>query len=291
LPKRQWYWYRNEYKGIPAPIWPSEGNPALLKLDASKTKDISTDGTDDVQLTVTVCDNTGKHISNNPDVELIIVSGPGEFPTGRSISFSKNTDIKILDGQAAIAIRSYYAGKTVVEARSNGLKTASIELEFIGEYRFKEGKSQVTENREYVRYVKGEDAVSQNFGLNNPTFSSPSVKGHSAGMAVDGEKSTFWQPLKQTGDKKIYITLDTERTVVMNSALLVFTNTFNGEFQIETSLDNISWKRTGYKIDSSDSDIKVTFDTSVEARYLRVTFSSDNEAKLAEISVSGLLSK
>lgn len=291
LPKRQWYWYRNEYKGIPAPIWPSEGNPALLKLDASKTKGISTDGTDDVQLTVTVCDISGKHINNSPDVELVIVSGPGEFPTGRSISFSKNTDIKILDGQAAIAIRSYYSGKTVIEARSNGLKTASIELEFIGEYRFKEGKSQVIEKREYVRYVKGEDAVFQNFGLNNPTFSSPNVKGHSAGMSVDGDKSTFWQPLKQAGDKNIYLTLDTERTVVMNSALLVFTNTFNGEFQIETSLDNISWKKTGYKIDSSDSDIKVTFDTSVEARYLRVTFLSENEAKLAEISVYGLLSK
>lgn len=291
LPKRQWYWYRNEYKGIPAPIWPSEGNPALLKLNASKTKGISTDGTDDVQLTVTVCDNSGKHISNSPDVELFIVSGPGEFPTGHSINFSKNTDIKILDGQAAIAIRSYYAGKTVVEARSNGLKTANIELEFIGEYRFKEGKSQVTEKREYVRYVKGEDAVSQNFGLNNPTFSSSSVRGHSAGMAVDGDKSTFWQPLKQAGDKNIYLTLDTERTVVMNSALLVFTTTFKGEYQIETSLDNISWKKTGYKIDSSDSNIKVTFNTSVEARYLRVTFSSENEAKLAEISVSGLLSK
>jgi beta-galactosidase len=291
LPKRQWYWYRNQYKGIPAPIWPMEGNPAILKLNASKTKNICTDGTDDVQLTITVCDNNGKHISNNPDVELVIVSGPGEFPTGRRIKFSNNTDINILDGQAAIAIRSYYAGKTVIEARSNGLETARIELDFIGKYRFKEGKSKINEERKYVRYIKGEDSGFQDFGLNNPAFSSPSVIGHSAGMAVDGDKSTFWQPLKQIGEKNTYITLDTERTVVMNTALLVFITPFKGEFQLETSLDNISWKRLGYKINKTDSSIKTTFDTAVEARYLRVTFSSDNEVKLAEISVSGLLSK
>lgn len=291
LPKRQWYWYRNEYKGIAAPIWPSEGSPAMLTLNASKTADIKTDGTDDVQLIVTVCDDNGKHISNSPDVELVIVAGPGEFPTGRSIWFSKNTDIKILDGQAAIAIRSYYSGKTIIEARSPGLKTARIELEFTGKYRYKEGQSPIVEERKYVRYIKGEDAVIQTFGLNNPAFSSPSVREHSAGMAVDGDKSTFWQPLKQNGGNNVYITLDTERTVIMNSALLVFINLYKGDFQIETSLDNISWKKIGYKVNSSDSNISIKFDTTVGARYLRVTFPSNNEVKLAEISVSGLLSK
>jgi hypothetical protein len=37
LPKRQWYWYRNEYLHIPPPAWPSNGVPAALKLTADKT--------------------------------------------------------------------------------------------------------------------------------------------------------------------------------------------------------------------------------------------------------------
>ena len=37
LPKRQWYWYRNEYKKIPPPEWPGAGTPAGLRLSADKT--------------------------------------------------------------------------------------------------------------------------------------------------------------------------------------------------------------------------------------------------------------
>ena len=53
---------------------------------------------DDVQVTVTVVDAEGKPISNTPDVTLEVVSGPGGFPTGRSITFKNGTDIPILDG-------------------------------------------------------------------------------------------------------------------------------------------------------------------------------------------------
>ena len=60
LPKRQWYWYRNEYLHIPPPAWPSNGVPAALKLTADKTTLKSVDGTDDAQLIVTVVDKDGK---------------------------------------------------------------------------------------------------------------------------------------------------------------------------------------------------------------------------------------
>lgn len=29
IPKRAWYWYRNEFKRIPPPEWPVKGTPAL----------------------------------------------------------------------------------------------------------------------------------------------------------------------------------------------------------------------------------------------------------------------
>ena len=105
LPKRAWYWYRNEYGHEAPPAWPQEGVPARLRLEASKTTGILADGTDDVQLVVTVLDRDGRELSNSPDVTLSVLSGPGEFPTGRSISFSADSDIRIADGKAAMALR------------------------------------------------------------------------------------------------------------------------------------------------------------------------------------------
>lgn len=65
LPKRQWYWYRNTYRGIPPPEWPAEGVAAGLRLTADKTVLQSVDGTDDAHLVVTVVDAAGKALSNS----------------------------------------------------------------------------------------------------------------------------------------------------------------------------------------------------------------------------------
>ena len=82
----------------------------------------------------------GKALSNCPPVTLTIESGPGEFPTGPSITFAPDSDIAIRDGQAAIEFRSYYAGKTVIRATSPGLKDAMIEIISSGEPTFVPGK-------------------------------------------------------------------------------------------------------------------------------------------------------
>ena len=84
------------------------------------------DGTDDAQIIVTVVDKDGRAISNCPPVTLAVESGPGEFPTGPSITFAPDSDITIRDGQAAMEFRSYYAGKTAIRATSPGLKDATI---------------------------------------------------------------------------------------------------------------------------------------------------------------------
>ena len=101
IPKRSWYWYRNEYTRVAPPEWAGEGVPAQLRLEASRTDNILTDGTDDVQLMVTVLNAAGKPVSNSPAVELRLVSGPGEFPTGNMIRFKPDSDIRIMDGKAA----------------------------------------------------------------------------------------------------------------------------------------------------------------------------------------------
>ena len=96
IPKRSWYWYRNEYTRVAPPEWAGEGVPAQLRLEASRTDNILTDGTDDVQLMVTVLNAAGKPVSNSPAVELRLVSGPGEFPTGNMIRFESGYCFSLL---------------------------------------------------------------------------------------------------------------------------------------------------------------------------------------------------
>ncbi len=130
IPKRAWYWYRNAYRQIPPPLWPEPGVARELRLSTVGGTTLEpADGTTDVQLLITIVDGHQAQIDNSPDVTLTIDSGPGEFPTGRSITFRHNTDIDIRDGQAAIEFRSYYSGKTVIRAASPGLPEARITLQ------------------------------------------------------------------------------------------------------------------------------------------------------------------
>jgi hypothetical protein len=156
LPKRQWYWYRNEYRNIPPPAWPQGGTPAGLLLTTDKPFLKAVDGTEDAQIIVTVVDRNGTHLSNSPPVTLTIQSGPGEFPTGREISFDPRSDIAIRDGQAAMEFRSYRLAndgdeKTFWSANNSEpgawwevdlerlcvIKGASLTFPDAGNYRFK----------------------------------------------------------------------------------------------------------------------------------------------------------
>ena len=91
IPKRAYYWYRNTYAKVAPPTWPTSGTPAGLKLTASTTTLSAVDGTQDAWLLVTVVDASGKPINNNVTVTLAVTSGPGEFPTGPSITFTPGT--------------------------------------------------------------------------------------------------------------------------------------------------------------------------------------------------------
>jgi beta-galactosidase len=104
-----------------------------LTLTSSTTMLSAVDGTQDAWLLVTVVDAGGKAISNNVPVTLTIKSGPGEFPTGPSITFTppgggSASDIAIRDGQAAIEFRTYYSGSSVIEASSPGLTSAMVTI-------------------------------------------------------------------------------------------------------------------------------------------------------------------
>ena len=154
IPKRAYYWYRNTYAKVAPPTWPAAGTAAALKLTSSTPTLSAVDGTQDAWLLVTVVDSSGKAISNNVPVTLTIKSGPGEFPTGPSITFTppgsgSASDIAIRDGQAAIEFRTYYSGTSIIEATSSGLASSSVTITSQGSPAWVEGTTPKVAPRPY----------------------------------------------------------------------------------------------------------------------------------------------
>ncbi len=154
IPKRAYYWYRNTYGKVAPPTWPTSGTPAGLQLTSSTTTLSEVDGTQDAWLLVTVVDSSGNPISNNVTVTLTVTSGPGEFPTGPSITFTppgsgSASDIAILDGQAATEFRTYYSGTSVITATSTGLTSAGVTITSQGSPAWVEGVTPAVKPRPY----------------------------------------------------------------------------------------------------------------------------------------------
>ncbi len=220
LPKRAWYWYRNAYRGIAPPQWPEAGVPTALRLTSSSPVIRRADGTDDVQIVVTVVDATGKPLSNSPPVRLSIESGPGELPTGRSIAFTPDGDIPIRDGQAAIAMRSWQAGKTRVVATSPGLKDGVLDIATLQGPPFIPGVTPLAADRPYVSPEQAKPVEDSLFGTNNPTKASSSAPGHDPHFVNDGDSATYWQAA--AGDKSPWVLVDVERVLAIKRLLITF---------------------------------------------------------------------
>ena len=294
LPKRQWYWYRNEYLHIPPPAWPSNGVPAALKLTTDKTTLNSVGGTDDAQIIVTVVDKDGKAINNCPPVSLAIESGPGEFPTGPNITFAANSDIPIRDGMAAMEFRSYFAGKTVIHATSPGLKDATIQIVSKGEPKFIAGKTPSVQPRPYVRFTGSAASSTVTLGTENPTRTSSEAPRHSGRLANDGNPATFWQAA--AGDTNAWLRVDLERIVTVQKTKLTFPAEGDWRYKIEISDDG----ENGWKIISDQTQNADSAKTQVQpavngvhGRFLRVTITgtpANQPPALAEVEVTGNLS-
>jgi len=296
LPKRQWYWYRNEYLHIPPPAWPSNGVPAGLKLTTDKTMLNSVDGTDDAQIIVTVVDKDGKPINNCPPVTLAIESGPGEFPTGPSITFTSDSDITIRDGMAAMEFRSYYAGKSVIRASSPGLKDATIQIVSSGEPKFIASKTPPVKPRPYVRFTGTTSGASlMTFGQGNPTRASSEAPGHSGRFANDGNAATFWQA--DAGDRNPWLTIDLERIVTVSQTKLTFPSQGNWRYKTEISADGeTNWKLLADQTQTANSSAERTDlvqGGSSSGRFVRVMVVASppgQSAAVAELQVLGVQS-
>ena len=292
LPKRAWYWYRNEYAHIPPPEWPADGTPAALKLSADKTTLKSADGTDDAQIVVTIVDASGKPLSNSPPVTLTIESGPGEFPTGPAIAFAPDSDIAIRDGRAAMEFRSYYSGKSVIRATSPGLKDATLTITTLGEPRFIAGKTPPVKPRPYVRFNGGSAQLSgatadSTFGLNNPVIASSEAAGHAANFANDDSSATFWQAAPDDPNPSWQV--DFERAVTIHQVEIIFPLEDNYRYKIETSTDGVHWTLLADQTATTSIEkMRTAAVGKTVAHLLRVSFAG-KPAALAEVEIFGRL--
>jgi hypothetical protein len=294
LPKNMWYWYRNEYKHIAPPEAAKEGIPAKLKLTANKTTIGNTDGTDDVQLIVTVLDIDGSAISNSPDVTLTLVSGPGEFPTGSSITFSNTSDIYIRDGKAAIEFRSYYGGKSVIKATSPGLQDALITIETKGTPGYVEGKTLKVEERPFIPYVtKIFTQVSTskvNLAPQKPTRASSEAHGFNASLANDQDVATCWQA--KAFETNNWWQVDLENLYKISKIKVSFPSDGNYRYKVEISDDATSWEMVSDQTQTTSTEKTRTHsvDEGANGRFLRITFiglPNGKPAALAEVEVFG----
>ncbi len=294
IPKRSYYWYRNEYKGVSVPLERVDGIPAAIQLTSDKTV-ISNDGTEDAYLLVSIVDAKGKELSNSPEVKLSIESGPGEFPTGTSITFDSKSDIEIIDGLAATEFRSYFGGETIIRATSPGLKDAIIKINTKGMPLFIEGKTPAITERPYVQFTGKESKTStSSFGLDNPTRASSDTSGHSSRLASDGNPNSFWQ----AADSKLgnWWQVDLERNVDLEQIELMFPEEINFGYKIETLDANNNWKLVIDQSKNTSSDkIRIeNINEKISGRFIRVSFTKlpmGKAAALSEFEVLGELSK
>jgi hypothetical protein len=295
LPKRAWYWYRNAYAGVSPPAWPGNGTPAALQLAADKTNLVAVDGTDDAQLIVTVRDANGNAISNNVPINLSILSGPGEFPTGTNITFtppssSPQSDIAIRDGKAAIEFRSYYAGTTVINAASPGLTNATITITSQGSPAWVAGVTPPAPARPYSRYNGGGGSgTSLTLALNHPTTASSTAAGTSA-SANDGDTNTAW--LAAGSDPNAWWSVDLESAYAVSLVQLVFPTSGNYRYTVDVSPDGSQWTTVVNQTATSNTDQARTAvgNFGGNVRFVRVSFKglpAGQPAGLAEVVVGG----
>jgi hypothetical protein len=295
IPKRSWYWYRHEFLHIDPPVWPVEGTPAKLALKTDQSTIHGTDATEDAEIFVTVEDKEGKPLSNSPPVTLTIESGPGEFPTGRSMTFDPDSDIAIRDGQAAMEFRSYQGGTSILRASSPGLEDATLAISTTGEPAFVPGKTPLVADRPYVRPPSRPTAsekkmAAQNMALNRPCNSSGEAPQHTASLATDGNAATYWQaPDNKPG---AWWFVDLEHPYTISSIEIRFPKAGAYQYTIETSTDAKTWTPLldESKTTSTDKTRTESFPEKKNCEMIRVTFTglpAGEPAAIAEVKVLG----
>ncbi|MEV6544133.1 glycoside hydrolase family 2 TIM barrel-domain containing protein [Streptomyces sp. NPDC051665] len=297
LPKRAWYWYRQAYRELPPPPWPVAGQPTRLLLEADRTVLERSDGTDDLQIVVTLADEQGRPVAATAPIVLTIESGPGEFATGRRICFgdadaADNTCV-VRDGRAAAFFRSYHAGASHIRATSPGLQDAVLRVITAQEPPFT-GFSAVPLDRSASRSGldrsprPGPDSLT-NFGRDNPTRASSNAPEHPSLHVNDGSPTTYWAPLD--GDNESWVAIDLERLVTVHHVQITFPGEGRRRFLVEASRDRAAWTVIADLSAEGGLSTARVQDLGVDktvARQVRVRFLPDSDAAQGVTALSVL---
>ncbi len=223
-------------------------------------------------------------------MKLEIISGSGEFPTGSSILFQDGSDIAIRDGKAAIELRSYYAGKTVIRATSPGLKPNEITITSTGG---PESSSETIQeiSRPYVRYsaqsnTKGEGTI--NLLAERPTKVSSSTEGHSPRLANDGDLSTYWEANEKSGETAWW-QVDMGNIYSLSQVKLSSREGTAVQYTVEISIDGNEWKTIVEQTSTTATERTRIDEPSAgnAGRFLRIKFKG-RKANIAEIQAFGI---
>lgn len=275
IPMREWYCYREYFRGIPPIEWPKKGAPHHLKLTAERTV-MKNDGTEDTQIFVTMRDENDVHIDAGDTVTLRVIEGPGIFPTGKEYVLDKEHKT-FIEGLGAIEFRSYYAGKTVIEAVCDSALPATLELETTGNEIF-EGQDEVPSKEPYV-YVYKLDKKDHIVNKNRPVFVSSEEAGHERLYISDMSNDTYWCPAKD--DKSPRVTQDLEQPCDVSAIRIIFREKVTTALTIEL-LENGNVTETIYEghfdgieflldfINKNTSSINIKFNAPVSIKHLMV---------------------
>ena len=248
LPKRAWFWYRDHNNRVPPPLWRKSGKPARLHLSADRTVIHGTHAIEDSHIIVAVIGDDNQPVRNSPRVKLNIESGPGEFPTGSAMTFDPHSDIRIVDGLAAIEFRSFHSGLTVVSATSPGLEPAFLHITTTGEPAFIPGRTPRVADRPYIRSPQPNQKTYRtrahgliNLALNRPTEASSSKPGHSPRFVNDGNSATSWQAA--TDQPGQWCQIDLEGEYLISEVKVTFPDKDVPAHDILISADASHWHR------------------------------------------------
>ena len=295
LPLQSWYYYREHYGGI-AVESSSEGTPSRLSLSASDTE-ISNNGTEDSHIIVTVEDENGTWLNTELEVTLEVVSGPGIFPTGKTMIFEPGSSMR--DGKAAIEFRSYYAGETVIRATAEGLEPAELTITVTGS----DGESEPDINTLYGSFMSGggevlnpiTDAEAYTYVnyANSPTSAS---SGEDTRLNVaDNDDATQWQAEEPGAGQWIYMELEHGGMNLYKAQLVFNGKVYPYKIQYkEMNIDEDEWK-TLVEYDSDTVQTRPAEESfyGTYMRYIRIEFTDvpeDEYANLAELRLYGLRS-
>jgi beta-galactosidase len=267
LPLNTWYWYRENLLGIEPPKPVMEGVPYGLKLTADRTV-ISTDGTEDAHIVVTVVDSEGKGISNSMEVTLEISSGGAIFPTGKTFILSPEKN-NLIEGMGAIELRSYFAGGNKIVAKAEGLVSGELIITAIGG---EEWKNQVVNELLPPPSVMQPPSTdkSVSIGVDRPVFASSFHPDYPSRNATDGDWQTHWRPAEEKAGE--WIMIDLEGTKKVSRADIIFEKINSEAFEISTSNDGSNFSTVAISEDGSINSFLNINLTGKSIRYLRIKF-------------------